>query len=112
MRRRGADCLVVVLKRGNARGANGQIIAVGSGELVSGQTGNGRNPTHNGRRQPSSGDTSRMMREYQVPICEGLGVKFPGPTRPFSIVARTPTFVCKVGSRTMNRRIAARRMKA
>jgi hypothetical protein len=23
-----------------------------------------------------------MMREYQVRICEGLGVKFPGPTRP------------------------------
>ena len=35
----------------------------------------------NGRRQPSSGGTSRMMREYQVRICEGLGVKFPGPTR-------------------------------
>jgi hypothetical protein len=24
---------------------------------------------------------SRMMREYHVRICEGLGVKFPGPTR-------------------------------
>jgi hypothetical protein len=24
---------------------------------------------------------SRMMREYQVRICERLGVKFPGPTR-------------------------------
>jgi hypothetical protein len=23
-----------------------------------------------------------MMREYQVRICERLGVKFPGPTRP------------------------------
>jgi hypothetical protein len=34
-----------------------------------------------GRRQPSRGGTSRMMREYQVRICEGLGVKFPGPTR-------------------------------
>ena len=34
-----------------------------------------------GRRQPSYDDTSRMMREYQVRICEGLGVKFPGPTR-------------------------------
>jgi hypothetical protein len=22
-----------------------------------------------------------MMREYQVRFCEGLGVKFPGPTR-------------------------------
>ncbi len=34
-----------------------------------------------GRRQPSRGGTSRMMREYHVRICEGLGVKFPGPTR-------------------------------
>jgi hypothetical protein len=37
----------------------------------------------NGRRQPSCDGTSRMMREYQVRICERLGVKFPGPTRPF-----------------------------
>jgi hypothetical protein len=36
----------------------------------------------NGRRQPSRGGTSRMMREYQVRFCERLGVKFPaGPTR-------------------------------
>jgi hypothetical protein len=35
----------------------------------------------NGRRQPSLGGTSRMMREYHVRICEGLGVKFPGSTR-------------------------------
>ncbi len=34
-----------------------------------------------GRRQPSRGGTSRMMREYHVRICERLGVKFPGPTR-------------------------------
>src|SRR5918994_3584506 len=46
-----------------------------------GSTGNGRNPMFNGRRQPSRGGTSRMMREYQVRICERLGVKFPGPTR-------------------------------
>ena len=36
----------------------------------------------NGRRQPSYGGTSRMTRECQVRICERLGVKFPGPTRP------------------------------
>jgi hypothetical protein len=47
-----------------------------------GSTGNGRNPIFNGRRQPSCGDTSRMTRECQVRICERLGVKFPGPTRP------------------------------
>ncbi len=34
-----------------------------------------------GRRQPSCDGTSRMMREYQVPFCERLGVKFPQPTR-------------------------------
>src|ERR1700693_2961439 len=54
-----------------------QVIAV---EI--GSTGNGRSPIFNGRRQPSSGGTSRMMREYQVRICEGLGVKLPGSTRP------------------------------
>src|SRR6516225_11598634 len=47
-----------------------------------GSTGDGRNPMFNGRRQPSCGGTSRMMREYQVRICERLGVKFPGSTRP------------------------------
>jgi len=31
-----------------------------------GSPGYGRNPTFNGRRQPSCGGTSRMMREYQV----------------------------------------------
>ena len=35
----------------------------------------------NERRQPSRGGTSRMTRECQVRFCEGLGVKFPGPTR-------------------------------
>src|ERR1700730_12752981 len=47
-----------------------------------GSTGNGRNPIFNGRRQPSCGGTSRMTRECQVRICERLGGKFPGPTRP------------------------------
>jgi hypothetical protein len=41
-----------------------------------------RSPSFSGRRQPSCDGTSRMMREYPVRmICEGLGVKFPGPTR-------------------------------
>jgi len=35
----------------------------------------------NERRQPSRGGMSRMTRECQVRFCEGLGVKFPGPTR-------------------------------
>src|SRR5262249_43205965 len=76
MRRGGADCPVVALKRRNGRGAKG----AGHRHWV-GSTGNGRNPTINGRRQPSRGGTSRMMREYHVRICEGLGGKFPGPTR-------------------------------
>ena len=46
-----------------------------------GSTGNGMSLKFNGRRQSSIGGTSRMMREYQVRICEGPGVKFPGPTR-------------------------------
>ena len=45
----------------------------------------------NGRRQPSRGGTSRMMREYQVRFCERLGVKFPGPTRLVSRVSPVHT---------------------
>src|SRR6516162_10047192 len=56
-----------------------------------GSTGDGRNPMFNGRRQPSCGGTSRMMREYQVRICERLGVKFPGPTRLVSRVSPVQT---------------------
>ena len=54
----------------------GQAIAIWIGS-----TGNGRNPINNGRRQPSCGGTSRMNREVPVRFCEGLGAKFPGPTR-------------------------------
>src|ERR1700737_3365064 len=43
-----------------------------------GSTGNGKNPMFNGRRQPSCGGTSRMTREGQVRICEGLGGNCPG----------------------------------
>jgi hypothetical protein len=34
-----------------------------------------------GRRQPSTGGTSRVTGDGQARICERLGVKFPGPTR-------------------------------
>ena len=47
-----------------------------------------------GRRQPSMGGTSRVSREAQARICEGLRVQFPGPTRqphPF----RHPSFYFK-----------------
>src|SRR4030081_455840 len=43
-----------------------------------GSTGNGKNPMFNGRRQSLCVGCSRMTRECQVRICEGLGVKFPG----------------------------------
>src|SRR5881227_991672 len=76
MRWLGADCFVVVLKRGNARGAKG------AGHRHLARVNRQREePDFNGRRQHSRGGTSRMMREYQVRFCERLGVKFPGPTR-------------------------------
>src|SRR5258708_15610324 len=79
MGRRGADCLVVATKWGNAHGAKGVGHRRGArANWV--KPGGARR--FSGRRQPSRGDTSRMNREVQVRICEGLGVKFPGPTRP------------------------------
>src|ERR1700730_6683689 len=67
-----------------------------------GSTGNGRNPTINGRQQPSCDGTSRISREAYVRICERLGVKFPGPTRQkhfdgrlvTSGLAPTPAYRC------------------
>src|SRR6266571_6705754 len=81
MRRLGAHCLVVAMKRGNARGAKGVGHQRWIGSTGVGSTGSGRNLVINGRRQPSHGGTSRMMREYHVRICEGLGVQLPGSTR-------------------------------
>ena len=52
----------------------------------------------NGRRQPSSGGTSRMMREYQVRICERLGVKFPGSTRPSDLGYRGQAVAALAGA--------------
>ena len=49
--------------------------------ICSGQPATGETRCSNGRRQPSCDGTSRMNREVQVRFCEGLGVKFPGPTR-------------------------------
>ena len=78
MRRAGAHCSVVVMKRGNARGAKG----AGHPRRDRWVNGKPEEPTgFGGRRQPSLGGTSRMMREYHVRICEGLGVKLPGSTR-------------------------------
>ena len=60
---------------------SGQAIGVGAskGQLVTG----GARGFDEGR-QPLIGGTSRMNREVQVRICEGLGVKFPGSTRLWS----------------------------
>ena len=66
IRRAGADCPVVAMKRGNARGAKeaGHRRWIGSTDCW--VTDSGRSPIYNGRRQPSCGDTSRMNREVQV----------------------------------------------
>src|SRR5215813_10228258 len=93
----GADCPVVVTKRGNARGAKG--------------TGRSR---HNRCGQPATGGTARLLRrehqlslngksrvsrEAQARFREGLGVKSPGATRPSigsgnrSYVEEIPTFL-------------------
>src|SRR5712672_2722767 len=54
----------------------GGLSSLSAGQL--GQT--GRSSTV--QRKAAAGDTSRMNREVQVRICEGLGVKLPGSTRP------------------------------
>ena len=57
---------------------SGQAIDV---ETLQGQLVTGGARGFNGGRQLSTDGTSRMNREVQVRICEGLGVKSPGPTR-------------------------------
>src|SRR5450631_4884582 len=68
----------VAMKRSNYRGAKGQVIHV-----VASQRATGRTRNNDGRRRPSSDGTSRMRRESHVRICERLGVKLHGPTRPW-----------------------------
>src|SRR5450432_3575503 len=76
MRRRGADCSVVARKRLQWSWSEG-----GGSSTLNRANWQREEPEAQGRRQPSIDGTSRMMREYQVRICERLGVKFPGPTR-------------------------------
>ena len=57
---------------------SGQAIGV---EASKGQLATGGARGFDEGRQPCIYGTSRMNREVQVRICEGLGVKFPGPTR-------------------------------
>src|SRR5215471_14546030 len=76
MHRSGAHCLVVAVKRGNARRAKGaghprQDGVNGQPEELLVLAEAGRLPR---------GDTSRMNREVHVRICGGLGVQIPGST--------------------------------
>ena len=48
-----------------------------------------------GRRQSSVSGTSRMNREVHVRFCERLGVKFPGPTRPWALMTRKEVYQAK-----------------
>jgi hypothetical protein len=73
------EAAVMVVER------RGRVIDDESGQLA---TGGARSSTEGG--QPSIDGTSRMMREYQVRICERLGVKFPGPTRQTAKTASYP----------------------
>ena len=78
IRRTGADCPVVAMKRSNVRGAKG------AGHSRHGQLANWKQeePTgYGGGRQFSMDGTSRVTGDSHARFCERLGVKFPGPTR-------------------------------
>ena len=78
MRQPGADCSVVAEKQSNACGAKG----AGHRRRDRWVNRKREEPTGlGGRRQPSSGGTSRISREVYVRFCERLGVQSPGPTR-------------------------------
>ena len=70
---------------------SGQAIDV---ETLKGQLATGGTRGFDGGRQLSNGGTSRMNREVQVRICEGLGVKFPGPTRRRGLDRRLRVTLC------------------
>src|SRR5215831_12008761 len=74
---------------------SGQAIGVETlkGQLVTG----GARGFAEGRQLFIDG-TSRMNREVQVRISEGLGVKFPGPTRPAVQPGRLATFPIRLPS--------------
>jgi hypothetical protein len=62
-----------------------------SGQAIGVETSKGQLATGGARgfdegRQLFIDGTSRMNREVQVRICEGLGVKSPGPTRHLSVL--------------------------
>src|SRR5262249_34838080 len=76
----GADCPVVVMKRGNARGAKG---TGHSRHDRCGQPVNGRNCSVVAERGSALlNGKSRVSREAQARFREGLGVQLPGASRP------------------------------
>ena len=79
MRQRGADCSVLAVKWSNVRGAKG----AGHSSHAHQVNRQREEPTGcDGGRQPSMNGTSRVSREAQARICERLGVRLPGATRP------------------------------
>jgi hypothetical protein len=68
---------IIDTRESSFRKRQGRPSSLESGQPVLGPTGSGKNPMENGRRQPSRDGTSRMMREYQVRICERLGGEIP-----------------------------------
>jgi hypothetical protein len=79
MRQRGADCSVLAVKWSNVHGAKG----AGHSSHAHQVNRQREEPTGcDGGRQPSMNGTSRVSREAQARICERLGVRFPGATRP------------------------------
>jgi hypothetical protein len=78
MRSTGADCSVLAMNRGNARGAKG----AGHSRRDRWVNRQLEEPGgFGGRQQPSLSGTSRMTRECHVRICEGLGAQLLGSTR-------------------------------
>src|SRR5215469_5495044 len=78
IRRSGTDCLVLALKRGNARGAKG----AGHSVMINLVNRQREEPTGcGGGRQLSMDGTSRVTGDSHARICERLGVKIPGATR-------------------------------
>jgi hypothetical protein len=75
MRRKRADCSVVVTKRLQ------WLWSEGGGSLTMNRANWQREEPEAQRKAAAFDGTSQMMREYQVRICERLKVKFPGPTR-------------------------------
>jgi len=85
MRQRGADCPVLAVKWSNVHGAKGAGHS-SHAHLVNQQWEEPKGC--DGGRQLSMDGTSRVSREAQARICERLGVRLPGATRPRGAIPR------------------------